>query len=1055
MSYNLTNQAIEDSFQPLLQIDSGSSLRDGSGSLVDNIIVTSSYALVAEVALNASASQNWNDITNKPSGLVSGSSQLTSSYDQRYVLSGSIQPLPTGVVSGSSQIDFGGITGVPSGLVSGSSQIDLAQTFGTASHAISASYAVSASYEIIKEVSSSYADNVPFDGILNKPTLVSSSAQVSDLTASLLETASNDFSQITFTKGDGSQFTLDTTPRIVWESVKNGNGQILPKGTPVYASGSVGNAQLVFPASASNDATMPAVYILAQELGVGEEGYGITHGFINGVNTSLFNAGDEVYVGSNGGFTNQRPTGSNLIQKLGTVVRSDANNGSGVIQIDSIVSVPNIQQGYTWVGDINGVAQPIPTSSFGGGVSGSFVTTGSFNTYTASNDSKVNSLIAETSSYAKLDEENTFTANSNTFTGGIYYGLLQGQNIIVNPTFRVLTPELVSWVNTNLTVIPGGAAYQRKFILSGSLDSNQTLTASLEEGYILVGNSSNRTSAIPTSSLVVNIDTGSLVSTSSFNEYTSSTDFRLSSIELETASLDTRVTSLENFSSSLDATYVTETELGVVTQSLQNSIDTKLDSSSFNSYTQSTDIRVTDLENFSSSLDATFATDAELASATQSLINSIDTKLNTGSFNSYTQSADIRITDLENFSSSLDATFATDTELNNATQSLINSIATKLDTGSYLTDSASFDGRIDSLEQFSSSLDTTYVTESELGVVTQSLQNQIDTKLDSSSFNSFTQSYINDSSSFDGRIDSLENFSSSLDANFVSETELGIYTSSNDSKVQSLIDATGSYATTGSNNFFGNQDVSGSVSSTTNQSNTHYNPQLITDNVNIPTGQNGVIIGNTTIAGDYTIEGNSEVYVFTPPVTQSIDTSNLAKLNQSNTFTGQTNTFVDVVATSGSFNDYLKVGNENELEVIATGFNKQVRVNAAGGLQVTSFIYNDGAIYQGTQELNPATDSTASLAGQGGDFFQVNLPEGGTTHIDINSYDQSRRFSIQLIQNSATASLVTFAPKFKFPNGTPYTASTDLGAVDIIDVRHFGANQDDLLYVITQTKDLK
>ena len=45
-----------------------------------------------------------------PNGVVSGSSQLTSSYDSRYVLSGSVQPLPDGVVSGSVQISNLGFT---------------------------------------------------------------------------------------------------------------------------------------------------------------------------------------------------------------------------------------------------------------------------------------------------------------------------------------------------------------------------------------------------------------------------------------------------------------------------------------------------------------------------------------------------------------------------------------------------------------------------------------------------------------------------------------------------------------------------------------------------------------------------------------------------------------------------------------------------------------------------------------------------------------------------------------------------------------------------------
>jgi hypothetical protein len=129
---------------------------------------------------------------------------------------------------------------------------------------------------------------------------------------------------------------------------------------------------------------------------------------------------------------------------------------------------------------------------------------------------------------------------------------------------------------------------------------------------------------------------------------------------------------------------------------------------------------------------------------------------------------------------------------------------------------------------------------------------------------------------------------------------------------------TGSFATTGSNNFLGNQDVSGSVSSTINQSNTHLNPQTITDNVTILTGQNGIIIGNTSIAGDYTIEGDSEVYVFTPPVTQSIDTSTFATTG-SNTFIGnQTITgslnfssSEDIFANSTEFNytgDWLGTG---------------------------------------------------------------------------------------------------------------------------------------------------
>jgi hypothetical protein len=96
---------------------------------------------------------DYTNFTNIPQGLVSGSSQLTSSYDLRYALSGSsgggtadwntlenrpegivsssaqiIPLLPTGTVSGSSQVQFLSISDIPTGLVSASSQVDATQT---------------------------------------------------------------------------------------------------------------------------------------------------------------------------------------------------------------------------------------------------------------------------------------------------------------------------------------------------------------------------------------------------------------------------------------------------------------------------------------------------------------------------------------------------------------------------------------------------------------------------------------------------------------------------------------------------------------------------------------------------------------------------------------------------------------------------------------------------------------------------------------------------------------------------------------------------------------
>ena len=74
------------------------------------------------------------------------------------------------------------------------------------------------------------------------------------------------------------------------------------------------------------------------------------------------------------------------------------------------------------------------------------------------------------------------------------------------------------------------------------------------------------------------IDTGSLVTTSSFNAFTSS-------YYQDSSSFDTRIDNLEQFSSSLDATFATDAELNQATASLSSSISSL--SSSFISFTAS------------------------------------------------------------------------------------------------------------------------------------------------------------------------------------------------------------------------------------------------------------------------------------------------------------------------------------------------------------------------------------------------------------------------------------------------------------------------------------
>ncbi len=169
----------------------------------------------------------------------------------------------------------------------------------------------------------------------------------------------------------------------VYETIRNSEAITIPKGTPVYISGSTGDNGNAYVADASDLLKMPAVYIAGEDLTAGQTGLALLSGKIEGVDTSAFIPGTIVYVGEGGGYTSNRPSGSNSVVQVLGVVSKQGVGGQGVIinQLEAVL--PNIQTGYVWVG--NGTNQPIAvaTSSFIEDLSG-YVTTASFNSYTAS-----------------------------------------------------------------------------------------------------------------------------------------------------------------------------------------------------------------------------------------------------------------------------------------------------------------------------------------------------------------------------------------------------------------------------------------------------------------------------------------------------------------------------------------------------------------------------------------------------------------------------------------------------------------------------------------------
>lgn len=71
-----------------------------------------------------------------------------------------------------------------------------------------------------------------------------------------------------------------------------------------------------------------------------------------------------------------------------------------------------------------------------------------------------------------------------------------------------------SWISSS-ALLSGSNTFIGNQIISGNLDISGTITASLQTGYLYVGNGSGKTQAVATSSIVTNINTGSFATTGS------------------------------------------------------------------------------------------------------------------------------------------------------------------------------------------------------------------------------------------------------------------------------------------------------------------------------------------------------------------------------------------------------------------------------------------------------------------------------------------------------------------------------------------------------------
>lgn len=477
-NYNLTNQTISSSFEQLLQKDTDTgNLVNGLGEVVDELVVTSSYATTASYAENV-VDPTWDNITDKPSGLVSGSSQID------YPL---ISNIPSGIISSSEQL--------PSGLVSGSSQVSYPEL-----------------------------SNIP-SGI------VSSSSQISDITGSSLVTASFASQTLTFTKGDGSTFDL-TIPDVSGSDIPpgtiSGSSQVILQDTTGDLSGSRIDGAVSLSTTSSY-----ALSAEADNVTFDDTQFAYTASNVQIALQRLSDNKADISQLTSNVTTFPTDTASDVGGYFALVTSS-----VDVRYNDTAVDIPTgditttgqlvaslITDSYLFLGNpglinlnTNGQIRKTGGSGDANFYYEVYTRSGSVETLIATSD---NTAVVDSSVYSEFNA--AAVLNNGTFTEDDrivlkFYGnrIPGGSNPSYQFQFGGDTPVRTLFpVPATVLVSPWDGQFTGDATITGTLNVTDSFTSSLQEGYAWVGDSNNKNIQVATSSFGSVIDTGSFATTGS------------------------------------------------------------------------------------------------------------------------------------------------------------------------------------------------------------------------------------------------------------------------------------------------------------------------------------------------------------------------------------------------------------------------------------------------------------------------------------------------------------------------------------------------------------
>ena len=787
----------------------------------------------------------WVNLLNKPNDLVSGSSQLTGSYDTRYVLSGSI-----------TQTTWDNIANKPSGLISGSIQVELTGTTGYSTFSSSVATTTSGLTSTITSLSSSLTSSI---GSLSSSVATTTSGLSSSIGSLSSSVASIDNTQ------NGRLDSLETASGSVrsdfntfTSSYNTGSftGSFKGDGTNLYnipASGVTGlNLNKIISGSVSASISPDRgleintnVYIdgslTAKEL------------FINYISSSVLYQSGSTKFGDTSD-DNHSFTGSVLVN--GNV---SATSITGSINFNNLTNVPTLVSGSSQI--FTGYDYEIHVSQVDGndttGNGGLLTPVASITKALTLVTGQRRTVVIHPGSYTESPSITTQYTVLTTFEP------LGGNTAIIGTVSTSVGCTIAGLAITNLTITAGTSVGVPNII---NCNITGTLTKSGNATFTDIHNCDIGTACNITGTGLVTINDGNpnfvTVNNAGANVIIKNA---MSCVAPSVTAGTLNITDSVVIAAVTNA--VTSNASSVVTLANSQFLISALNN-----------VAPVSLSGFYSIFNCVFdkpnSTLVSL-SGTGGSTNSVDYFQYIDADNITTKG--LTVTGSINVTNGITGSIDYSNITNKPT--LVSGSSQISYTG--ITNIPS--GIVSGSEQLTGSYDTRYVLS---GSITQTTWDNIANKpndivssstqigafgfLETSSFNTYT-------SSNDGRVSSLESFTSSLNTNYVSETEFGTYTgsintftssvntytSSNDGRVSSLESKTGSYATTGSNSFIGIENVTGSL--------------IVSNSLNVIGTQNvtgSLIVSNSLkVIGNENINGNLSV-TGSVVISGSLDLSN-------------------------------------------------------------------------------------------------------------------------------------------------------------------------------------